>query len=256
MVSLDRNLPLFPSHEVYLSGFGGSGVDILHKPPSKLEIFNDLDVDIVNLFTVARFEPQNLKQLLRTTPARSRVTYETALEILQDETYVDPLQRAWAFLVASHQGFRTKHPALHLCSDFATLKKPHSSIRQWRRLDERLDLLTERFCDVVLEALDFRIAIPKYDGHDTFSFLDPPYHPATRQIGFYQCELSEADHNDLCNIANNAKGKIMICGYDNPIYQQRLRNWNRQTFERRTHQGRRTVRTEVVWMNYDVERVE
>ena len=41
---------LFPHHEHFVSVFGGSGADILGKPRSRLESFNDLDGQVYNLF--------------------------------------------------------------------------------------------------------------------------------------------------------------------------------------------------------------
>ena len=47
-------LPLVPSHHIYVEVFGGAANLLLNKPPSPVEVYNDVDGDIVNLFSVVR----------------------------------------------------------------------------------------------------------------------------------------------------------------------------------------------------------
>ena len=49
---MSRYLPLFPEHKTYVSLFGGAAADIARKPPSKVEIYNDIDGDVHNVFQV------------------------------------------------------------------------------------------------------------------------------------------------------------------------------------------------------------
>lgn len=42
----------FPQHRVYIEPFGGAANVFLQKPHSEVEIFNDLDSEIVNFFRV------------------------------------------------------------------------------------------------------------------------------------------------------------------------------------------------------------
>lgn len=73
---IKRLLPLIPSHRVYCEVFGGSGALLLNKPRSPVEVFNDIDGNLMNLFTVVRDRPAEffagVKGLLY-----SREVYET-----------------------------------------------------------------------------------------------------------------------------------------------------------------------------------
>ena len=51
--------PLFPEHRVYAEPFGGSGVVLLSKKESQIEIFNDISKDITTLFKVVRNHPES-----------------------------------------------------------------------------------------------------------------------------------------------------------------------------------------------------
>src|SRR4051812_6712162 len=47
-------VPLIPPHEHFVCLFGGSGAEMLRKPPSPLESFNDIDQNVTNFFRVLR----------------------------------------------------------------------------------------------------------------------------------------------------------------------------------------------------------
>jgi DNA adenine methylase len=53
---------LFPEHHTYVEVFGGTGACLLIKQSSPVEVFNDVDGDIVNLFRAIR-DPELRGQL-------------------------------------------------------------------------------------------------------------------------------------------------------------------------------------------------
>jgi hypothetical protein len=61
-------ISFFSPHRCYVEPFGGGGSVLLRKPVSHMEVYNDLDEEVVNLFRVARDHGQQLMQLLKLTP--------------------------------------------------------------------------------------------------------------------------------------------------------------------------------------------
>src|SRR5690606_35987995 len=53
-------IELMPPHEFYIEVFGGAGWVLLGKEPAAVEVFNDIDSDVVNFFRVVRQEPEQL----------------------------------------------------------------------------------------------------------------------------------------------------------------------------------------------------
>ena len=80
----------FPKHETYVEPFGGGASVLLSKTPSRMEVYNDLDSDIVNFFEILRDQKlaEELAQQIELTPY-SRVEFLNA----RDETS-DRIERA------------------------------------------------------------------------------------------------------------------------------------------------------------------
>jgi hypothetical protein len=48
----DTIVSMMPAHKTYIEVFGGAGWVLFRKEPSKVEVWNDLNSDLVNLFMV------------------------------------------------------------------------------------------------------------------------------------------------------------------------------------------------------------
>ena len=64
-------LPLVPEHRIYVEVFGGGASLLLAKDPavSEVEVYNDLDSRLVNLFEVLR-EPEGFAEFEASKPLK------------------------------------------------------------------------------------------------------------------------------------------------------------------------------------------
>ena len=61
-------LKVVPKHHCYVEVFGGGGYLLLNKKRSKVEVYNDINGDVVNLFRVLRDNGDELIRRLKYTP--------------------------------------------------------------------------------------------------------------------------------------------------------------------------------------------
>jgi DNA adenine methylase len=245
---------LMPLHQHFVVPFGGSGADILRKPPSPLETFNDLDGDIYNLYSLLQDDlaVRRLKRRLVATPAQSQRHFEEALAVMK--AGADPVDRAWAFLVASFQGFCVTSPSLHNLARWRYARKPHATAKNWFSLETSLDLAAARFRAVQLTNMPWQEAIHKTDTPTTLFLIDPPYFPGTVPRQLYSHGMTESDHAELLAVVQRVKGLVMLCGYDNPLYAKELVCWRKIAFGQLASlgvNGVRDKRSDLLWMNYD-----
>lgn len=231
---------------VYLEPFAGSGAVFFTKRPGAVETINDLNSDIVNLFRVLRERPEELKAALKLTPY-SREEYERAAEPCDE-----PIEKARRYMIRTTQAIGAKPDA-----GWRNHKqmKIGGTACKWAGITDTIDAAAERLKGntrnlVQIEHSDALGLIQRYDNADVLMYLDPPYVKSTRKSGrLYQHEMGDADQIQLMDAITKSKAKIIISGYDSPLYADRLRGW------RTDHTTTRTTSTEIaremIWMNYE-----
>jgi site-specific DNA-adenine methylase len=98
-----RLVRFFPEHDIYVSAFGGTGIEFAHKRPSRREVFNDIDDNIYAVFAVLR-DRRLYEQLLRRLEHShdSRRLYGECYDTLQDST-IGLLEQAYCFLIGCNR---------------------------------------------------------------------------------------------------------------------------------------------------------
>ncbi len=246
----DKLIPLFPDHKTYVEIFGGSGAILINKKPSEIEVYNDIDGELYNFFKVIADEKlfKKFQEKISLLPY-SRECYYEYRDMRTDK--LDNAERAVRFyyLIKSTRHSTCKYTGWKFSVE-ANMPKRIKSI-------DKLSLIHKRLSDVYIDNLDFRKLIANWDRPDTFFYLDPPYVASSRKSGGYMFEMTDKDHNDLIDILLSIKGKWLLSGYDNDIYNKRLsgfymRNFNCLANSLKRVKNNNPGRTETVWANYDL----
>ena len=242
----------FPKHETYVEPFGGGASVLISKTPSRMEVYNDLDSDIVNFFEILRDQQlaEELAQQIELTPY-SRVEFLNA----RDETS-DRIERARRLVVRAQMGFGSAG-ATRAKTGFRldTARSGSDIVTIWQRQPEIIIQAAARLKKVLIENRDAIKVIQDHDREDTLFFIDPPYVHETRTIGdrAYRHEMTNADHEQLINVLNSCKGKIILCGYDHPIYE--ALNWKKVIKSvAAAGQSGSVLREEILWINPQAEK--
>jgi site-specific DNA-adenine methylase len=146
-------------HTVYVEAYGGGASVLLNKLPSPVEVLNDINSEIVNIFRVLQDEVKfkELKHRLEWT-LYSRAEFVKAIDIVQNGNVTDPVLRAWAFFVAQNQGFAGKD-----CMSFSEGNWGRSFIRNqataFADKVESLETVRNRLKNVLLDNIDAMLAI-------------------------------------------------------------------------------------------------
>jgi DNA adenine methylase len=236
----------FPSHHSYLEPYFGSGAVLFNKPRSNIETVNDLDGDVVNLFRWIRRDPERLAYEVYYTPY-SRQVYD---EVFATEPE-SGLERAVSFYVRLQMGhgFRANEKA-GWKNDVQGREKAYAA-RDWRTLPERILEAAERLREVQIERRPAVDLIRRFNYLNVLIYADPPYMLGTRHGRQYRCEMTDEDHEELLEALLSHRGPALISGYDNPLYNDRLRGWRREEAVSYTQATKRRI--EVLWMNFDPE---
>jgi DNA adenine methylase len=251
---MPKIVPLLPKHDHFISVFGGSGAEILRKPRSKLETFNDLNRDITNLFAVLRSESSRRQVLrwLQYTP-HGRALFEDCVALLASGNG-SPVERAWAYLVVANQGRATTDATIMHHSSWGYRRKFGRRDR-WPVLPYFVERVGQRFKDVQLENAAWEDILKRYDSFSSVLMCDPPYPAFVRQSPrLYKHEMTDGDHERLLDAVQDLKSFVILCSYENELYRKKLDGWWSVEFPTRcaiSPRESKPPRIDVVWFNYD-----
>jgi len=245
-------IPLITWHRTWVSVFGGAGGDLARKPPSRVEVYNDLNADLYNVFKVLRDETLRRRvccRLLYSPP--SRLHFNECLSVIHSSEG-EPIDRAYAFLYAAAYCYGGKDPSVSTPGSFCVRNVRIS--RSWEAAIEHIEAVGRRFFAVTLENLPWQEVLDRYDAADVLFYLDPPYVLSTRvSPNIYLHDMENGEHVELATRLRSIKGLAMLSGYRNPIYDAILADWRTvdiQTYCSISPAKKKPPRIETVWMNY------
>lgn len=187
-----------PYYERYIEVFGGAGWVLFHKPPGNdVEVWNDWNSNLANLYRCVRDKPNKLKYKLRYV-LNSREDFNIIASLHKSSLLprLYDVDRAVKF----YQLIRYSY-ASGLDSFGA---QPHS---MWMDFPQ-IDMASRRLQKVVIENKDFEKLIRQYDRPVSFFYCDPPYFATEsyyKDVGF-----SEADHIRLRDTLMQCEGKFLV----------------------------------------------
>jgi DNA adenine methylase len=249
-----RIVEMLPRHNAWVEVFCGSAVVTINKPQAPLEVINDLDGNVVNLFTVLRDKSKELCEQVALTPY-ARAEFELAR---RGEEVKDPLERARRFLVATMMTVNGTSGSVNNSgfsfSDSYVRGGREARVNRWYQLPERLTRIIERLRSLRIENKDARNVVRQFaDRPGTLMYLDPPY-LMDREHVYSKDANDEEFHEELLLACLKSRAMIIVSGYENNLYVKHLKRTNGwkvckiQTKTRGTN-GADAARTEVLWTN-------
>jgi DNA adenine methylase len=244
-------LPLIPDHIVYCEPFCGGAAVYWAKAPSKVEVINDLNDELINFYIVLQTRFKDLKKMVKCT-LHSRKLHKQAWTIYQQPGEHDHITRAWALWVLSSQSFGSQ-----LSGSWGFDKSKSSIARKvMNKKRQFTELLQERIELTQIECRDALDVIRLYDTADTFHYIDPPY-PETNQ-GHYK-GYTTGNLEELLIKLTLIKGKFLLSNYPQEVISRFCKEygWHQLEYKMPLCASKKSVRstkTEVLTANYPIQK--
>lgn len=191
---------LFPKDiERYIEVFGGAGWVLFGAETrhAKMEVFNDLDSQLINLYRCIKYHRPELERELQYIIHSRKIFMDFKLQLSYD--CLTDIQRAAKYFVLVRSSFGADRRS------FAT------SINDISRKIDTFPEVQMRLGRVIIECRDFEKLIATYDRENALFYLDPPYVNAEQ---FYDNQFTTEDHIRLFNALRKIKGKFLL-SYNN-----------------------------------------
>jgi DNA adenine methylase len=255
---LDWLLPLLPETTHFCEPFGGSAAVLINREPSPVETYNDLDSEIVNFFQVLREQKEALIEAIGLTPF-AREEFEQAIHEPTDG--LTGLERARRFYIRARQvrtGLAQTASVGRWAHCLLTSRAGMAgAVSRWLGAVEDLPAIAQRLLRVQIEHDTAINVIRRYDSPETLFYCDPPYpHDSRGDTKAYKYEMNDREHRKLAEVLNHVQGKVALSSYHSPLMDELYRNWNYIEAPSRTIHSTKQQRTEVLWINYLIEKTE
>lgn len=229
--------------ERYIEVFGGGGWVLFGKSPCVgMEVYNDYNSDLANLFRCVKERPFAFLKELNFLPLNGREEFRFLKKYLQKEEFtngnlaeeldlaqhclsppefeeirpilmenaaMDDVKRAAAFykLIRYSYGSGCTSYGCNPCD----IRGTFSAIWQ----------CSQRLADTVIENKDFEALIRQYDREGAFFYCDPPYFETEDH---YSAEFRKEDHTRLKSALAQCRGKWLLsyndCGFIRGLYRE------------------------------------
>lgn len=199
-----RLLPMFPEHSCYVEPFAGGAALFFLKQPSDVEVLNDINGELVNLYRVIKHHLGEFVQQFRWALV-SRQIYEW-LKHQPPEPLTD-IQRAARFFYLQKMVFGGKVAS----QTFGTATTTHPRLNLLR-IEEDLSAAHLRLSRTYIEHLPWADCLRRYDRPHTLFYLDPPYFGTEG----YGVDFGLEQYALMADFARSAKGKVIISVNDIP----------------------------------------
>lgn len=230
-----RIVSMFPEKiDRYIEVFGGGGSILFAKEKhAPLEVYNDANGELVNLFRCIKYHREELQREINGY-INAREVFTEIQERLKCSGFTD-IQRAAMFYIKVKISYG---------ADGRTFgcNKKNLSAGYLTDIEERLNSGS----GVVIEHKDFENLIKVYDRPKALFYCDPPYHTTEK---CYDVVFTNADHERLKQCLNGIKGLFLLSYNDDEFIRELYKNFNILPVERPNSLGKGTFK-ELIITNY------
>lgn len=201
-------LPWFLPHICYVEPFAGAAAMLFNKVPSKVEVLNDVNAELVNLYRVVQHHLEEFVRQFKWA-LTSRRLFEWA-KATPAETLTD-IQRAARFFYLQKLAFGAK-----VEGQTFGVATTSSQALNLLRIEEDLSAAHLRLSRVVIEHMDWQACIERYDRPHTLFYCDPPYWGTEG----YGVSFGLEHYGRMAELLRTIKGKAIVSVNDIPEMRQ------------------------------------
>lgn len=257
----DRIVALMPPHVQYVEPYFGGGAVLLRKDPEGVaEVVNDLHGGLVAFWRVLA-DPAQFAEFRRRVEAvpfseqefnRARRADEWRAAI--DDYGARPVEEAVDFFVHCRMSLAGRMDSFTGVTRSRRRRGMQAEVSAWITAVDGLPAVHARLRRVLILCRPAHQVVASMSGPDTLIYMDPPYMKGARASpSVYDHEMTDEQHADMLDQACASTCRVMISGYSTPLYEHRLMEWNRHTFDLPNSAAggasKRTM-TECLWCNF------
>lgn len=222
---------------------GGAALFFLRPVPAEVEVLNDVNGDLVNLYRVVQHHLEEFVRQFKWALSSRQVfkwLQETRVETLTD------IQRAARFYYLQQSAFGGRVD----CQSYgtATTQPPGLNLL---RIEEALSAAHLRLSNTYIEHLTWQDCLKRYDREHTLFYMDPPYW----ETEGYGVPFGFEQYLEMAEMLKRLKGKAIISLNDHPDIRRCFADYHIETTDIRytVGGGKGSDAREVLIFSWDIQ---
>lgn len=193
-------------HSTYVEPFVGlGGVFLRRAGRARSEVVNDANGEVANLFRVIQRHCGWLSEAMA-HQITSRAEFDRLLAV--DPATLTDVERAVRFLYLQRMAYGGK-----IINRSFAVRKGRPGHMNPARIRPVIEAIHRRLADVIVENVDWSVAIDRYDGPETLFYLDPPYWGCEKE---YERRFPRERFEELASRLGGIAGRFLLSINDRP----------------------------------------
>jgi DNA adenine methylase len=205
----EKIVPLITRHVLYAEPFTGGAAIFFAKHPSEVEVLNDTNGELINLYRTIQQNYDLLYDEIKVT-LHSRQLHRHAWVVYNNPDMFSEVKRAWATWVLCCQTFSSMIDGgwgYDITGNTMNQKLQN-------KIEQFTVRLARRIQNCQLECIDALQIIKSRDHENSFFYCDPPYFNS--DCGHYD-GYSEQDFENLLALLAKIKGRFLLSAYPSAV---------------------------------------
>ncbi len=198
----DQINEIMPLRKIYVEPFGGSGITLLKRRQSDIEVFNDRNSGITDFYLTIQDDPQYIIDGINDMIYSKELFYYYKNNW---QTITDRKQRAliWYYVIRTSWGGKGLYFGLEKTKNVTN--RLYTNLKYFAEINKRLR-------NVIIENHDYKSLLKYYDSPDTVFYLDPPY---TGCDNHYEYQIN---HTEFLELVFSLSGYVLVSNFESTEY--------------------------------------
>lgn len=239
----NRIIKMLPQdHICYIEVFGGAGWVLFSKKPSKVEVFNDINGELINFFKIVRDRTAEFIDAFEYILVSRQIFEEyrkTDIRILTE------IERAVRFYYLVHFSFGSRMKSFII--------SPTGVKLVFNTFEQEIKLTRERLLNTIIENRDFEQLIKSYDRPTSLYYCDPPYYGLEGYRSQGSGDFTLDDHLRLRETLGQLQGRFLLSINDHPDIRELYKGFDIVNIDVRysvSRTDKSTLKRELLISNY------
>jgi DNA adenine methylase len=210
----EKIIAAMPAHKTYVEVFAGAAWVFFRKEPSKVEVINDFDRELISFYRVVQNHLEEFMRQFKWLLASRELWNDFGRQLKADG--LTDIQRAARYYYVQRQCFsgRVSGRTFGVTAE----RPPRINLL---RMEEELSAVHLRLSNVMVENLDWSELVKRYDKPTTFFYLDPPYH----KMPYYKHNFVDADFKHMAELLRGINGKFILSLNDDEFVRETFKEF-------------------------------